>query len=149
MADIREDILARLAEVVASIPGLRSVYRNDGPIDETDLPAGIVEDGNEDTNDGSDKSQHPANKPIVVEMTPNIIILTLDPNTTEFGTLRRELISRVLNDAELNQLAKAARLGNGAIRYLGCQVGHARLRELHGAMTAQFMFTYWLKPDDL
>jgi hypothetical protein len=149
MADVREDILARLAEVVATIPTLHSVYRNNEDVDETDLPAGIVLDGNEDTNDATDKSQRPPNRPTVVEMTPNIIILTPDPNATDFGMLRRELIKRVLSDIELNQLAKTARLGNGAIRYLGCQVGHAWLRDLHGAMTAQFMFSYTLRPDDL
>jgi hypothetical protein len=128
---------------------LRSVYRNNEDVDETDLPAGIVLDGHEDTKDAADKSQRPANRPTVVEMTPNIVILHPDPNTTEFGTLRRELIRRVLTDTELNNLARTARLGNGAIRYLGCQVGHAWLRDLHGAMTAQFMFIYTLRPDDL
>jgi hypothetical protein len=149
MADVREDILARLAQVVATIPNLRSVYRNNEDVNETDLPAGIVLDGDEDTNDATDKSQRPANRPTIVEMKPNIVILHPDPNTTEFGALRRELIKRVLNDAELNALAKTARLGNGAIRYLGCQVGHAWLRNLHGAMTAQFMFSYTLRPNDL
>lgn len=149
MSDKRSDILVRLAEVVASIPGLHSVYRNNEDVNETKLPAGIVLDGNEETNDGSDISQRPASKPIVVRMTPNILILHQDPSTTEFDTLRRELIRRVLTDAQLGQLAMTARLGNGAIRYLGCQVGHAWLRNLHAAMTAQFLFVYSLKPDEL
>lgn len=149
MTDVREDILTRLVEVVATIPSLRATYRNNEDINETDLPVGVVLDGNEETNDGSDLSQRPANKPIVVRMTPNILILHSDPNTSEFGALRSELIKRVLTDTELSQLAKTARLGNGAIRYLGCQIGHAWLRNLCGAMTAQFLFVYSLKPDDL
>lgn len=148
MTDTREDILARLLEVVASIPTMKTAYRNNEDISETDLPAAIVFDGNEETGDASDKSQRPANRPTKVDMMPSVVILHRDPNH-DFAMLRRELIKRVLNDAELSQLAKTFRNGNGAIRYLGCRVGHAWLRNLHGAMTAQFLFSYTLRPDEL
>jgi len=136
-----------LLEVVATIPNLRSAYRNNEDINETDLPAGIVLDGNEETNDAQNRQ---SNSPATVQMTPNILIIHQDRTTTEFDTLRRELIKRVLADTELNDIiAKSSPRGNGAIRYLGCQVGHAWLRDLHGAMTAQFLFKYTLRPEEL
>jgi hypothetical protein len=39
--------------------------------------------------------------------------------------------------------------GNGAIRYLGCQTDVGWTRTGFAALTAQFMFKYALKPDDL
>ena len=118
MADVREDILARLLEVVATIPNM---------------------------------SMRPANRPTVVRMTPEIVIAQQAEEVgSDLTTLRRELIKRVLTDTELNeQIVKTGRHGNGAIRYLGCQTDVGWMRSLHGALRAQFMFKYTLKPEDL
>ena len=72
MADVREDILARLLVVVAAIPNLRSSHRSNVDIDETQLPAVVVLDGDEETNDSTDLSMRPANRPTVVQLTPGI-----------------------------------------------------------------------------
>ena len=151
MADVREDILARLLEVVASIPNLRSVQRNNVDIPEDQLPAAIVFDGDEETADATDASMKPPNRPTLVTMTPEIVIAQqADEVGSDITTLRRELIKRVLNDAELNeQIVKTGRHGNGAIRYLGCQTDVGWMRSLHGALRAQFAFKYTLKPDEL
>ena len=151
MADVREDILARLIEVVATIPNIWLATRNNVDITEDQMPAAIVLDGDEDLSGSPDLSAHPSNKPVAIQMTPTIMILHQDPNVgAEIGELRRELIKRVLLDTELNeQIVKTGVNGNGAIRYLGCEVGTAWLRDLHGAMTARFMFKYWLKPNEL
>jgi len=151
MADVREDILARLLEVVATIPNIRTAVRNNVDLTEEDLPAAIVFDGDEETNDASDVSMRPAHRPTVVQMTPEIIIAQqADEVGSDITTLRRELIKRVLTDTELNeQIVKTGRHGNGAIRYLGCQTDVGWMRSLHGALRAQFMFKYTLKPDDL
>jgi len=148
MTDVREDILARLFEVVATIPTLRSAYRNNEDVAETDLPAGIVIDGSEETSDAQNRQ---SSSPAMVQMTPEVLMLHQNPNfTSEFDGLRRELIKRVLTDTELNNIvAKSSPRGNGAIRYLGCQVGHVWLRDLHGAMKAQFLFKYTLRPEEL
>jgi protein required for attachment to host cells len=148
MADVREDILARLLEVVATIPNLRSAYRNNEDIAETDLPAGLVMDGNEETNESQNRQ---SNSSAIVQMTPEVLIFHQNPNfSSEFDVLRRELIKRVLTDTELNNLvAKSTPRGGPAIRYLGCQIGHAWLRSLCGAMKAQFLFKYTLWPDNL
>lgn len=151
MADVREDILTRLVAVVATIPNIRLATRNNDDITEDQMPAAIVLDGDESLSGSPDLSARPSSMPSAIEMTPMIMILHQDPNVgSEIGDLRRELIKRVLFDAELNeQIVKTGRNGNGTIRYLGCDVGTAWLRDLHGAMTARFMFKYWLKPDEL
>jgi hypothetical protein len=151
VVDTRELILTRLLEVVASIPNLRSSHRNNVDIPEDQLPAALVFDGDEETDDAQDVGMRPANRPTVVRMTPEIIIAQQsDEVGSDLTTLRRELIRRVLTDTELNeQIVKTGRHGNGAIRYLGCQTDVGWMRSLHGALRAQFMFKYTLKPDDL
>ena len=151
MADTREDILARLLEVVATIPGMVSVHRNNVDITEDQLPAALVFDGDEETDDASDLSMRPPHRPTVVQMMPEIVIAQqTDEIGSDLTTLRRELIRRVLTDTELNeQIVKTGRHGNGAIRYLGCQTDVGWMRSLHGALRAQFMFKYTLKPEDL
>lgn len=151
MIDVREDILARLLEVVATIPNIRSAHRNNVDITEDQLPAAIVFDGDEETNDLADVSMRPANRPTVVQMTPEIVIVEqADEVGSELTTLRRELIKRILTDTELNEtIVKTGRFGNGAIRYLGCQTDLGWMRSLHGALRAQFMLKYTLKPEDL
>lgn len=151
MADVREDILARLLEVVATIPNIRSAHRNNVDITEDQLPAVLVLDGDEETNDATDLGMRPAHRPTVVQMTPEIIIAQqADEVGSDLTTLRRELIKRVLTDIELNeQIVKTGRYGNGAIRYLGCQTDLGWMRSLHGALRAQFLFKYTLRPEDL
>jgi hypothetical protein len=151
MSDVREDILARLLEVVATIPNLRAAYRNNVDIPEDQLPAAIVLDGDEESDGASDVSMKQSHRPYNVQMMPEIIIAQqADEVGSDLTTLRRELIKRVLTDIELNeQIVKTGRHGNGAIRYLGCQTDLGWMRSLHGALRAQFMFKYTLRPDDL
>lgn len=151
MADVREDILARLLEVVATIPNIRSAQRNNVDITEDQLPAVIVFDGDEDSDGANDVSMKQPYRPYNVQMTPEIVIAQqADEVGSDLTTLRRELIKRVLKDTELNeQIVKTGRHGNGAIRYLGCQTDLGWMRSLHGALRAQFLFKYTLKPDDL
>ena len=151
MRDVREDILARLLEVVASIPNIRSAHRNNVDIPEDQLPAALVFDGDEETEGASDLSARPSGRPYPVRMHPEIVIAQQsDEAGSDLTTLRRELIKRVLNDTELNeQIVKTGRFGNGAIRYLGCQTDLGWARSLHGALRAQFMFKYSLKIEEL
>jgi hypothetical protein len=151
MVDTREDILARLLEIMATIPNIRSAQRNNVDIPEDKLPAAIVFDGDEETDGGTDMSMRPPNRPYVVQMTPEIVIAQqADEVGSDITTLRRELITRVLTDTELNEtIVKTGRHGNGAIRYLGCQTDVGWMRSCHGALRAQFVFKYTLKPEDL
>ena len=153
MADVREDILARLLEVVGTLPNIRSVHRNNIDLIEAELPAAIVLDGDEESDGASDVSMKQSHRPYNVQMTPGIVVQVQDDNVvlgSIVTTFRRELIKRVLTDTELNeQIVKTGRHGNGAIRYLGCQTDVGWTRTGYAALTAQFMFKYSLKPDDL
>ena len=151
MADVREDILARLLEIVAGIPNIRSAQRNNVDIPEDQLPAAIVFDGDEETDDAADVSMRPANRPTIVRMHPEIIIAQQDDEVgSDLTTMRRDLIKRVMTDTMLNeQIVKTGRFGNGAIRYLGCQTDLGWGRSLFGALRAQFMFKYALKIEEL
>jgi hypothetical protein len=151
MIDVRENILARLVVIVGTIPNIRSAYRNNVDIAENDLPTAIVFDGDEETDDASDATMRPPNRPTLVTMRPEIIIAQQsDEAGSDITTFRRELIRRILYDTELNTtIVKTGRNGNGAIRYLGCQTDVGWMRSLHGALRAQFMFKYALNPADL
>jgi hypothetical protein len=153
MIDVREDILVRLLEVVATIPNIRSAHRNNVDIPETQLPAVIVLDGDEESDGASDVSMKQPYRPYNVQMTPGIVVQVQDNNVvlgSTVTTFRRELIKRVLTDTELNeQIVKTGRNGNGAIRYLGCQTDVGWTRTGFAALTAQFLFKYSLRPEDL
>jgi hypothetical protein len=151
MVDVREDILARLLVVVAAIPNIRSSHRSNVDINEKQLPAVVVLDGDEETNDSTDFSMRPANRPTVVHLTPGLMIVDQGELVgSALSVLRSELIKRVLTDTELNeQIVKTGRFGNGAIRYLGCQTDLGWARELHGALAMQFLFKYALRPEQL
>jgi hypothetical protein len=153
MADVREDILVRLLEVVATIPNIRSAHRNNVDITEDQLPAALVLDGDEESDGAGDVSMKQPHRPYNVQMTPGIVVQVQDDNVvlgSIVTTFRRELIKRVLTDTELNeQIVKTGRHGNGAIRYLGCQTDVGWTRTGYAALTAQFLFKYTLKPDDL
>jgi hypothetical protein len=153
LVDVREDILARLLVVVAAIPSMRSVYRNNIDTAEYQLPAAIILDGDEESDGTSDLSMKQSHRPYNVQMTPGVIVQVQDANValgSIITTFRRELIKRVLTDTELNeQIVKTGRFGNGAIRYLGCQTDVGWTRTGYAALTAQFMFKYTLWPEQL
>ena len=101
MADVREDILARLLEIVAGIPNIRSAQRNNIDIPEDQLPAAIVFDGDEETDDAADVSMRPANRPTIVRMHPEIIIAQQDDEVgSDLTTMRRDLIKLVMTDTD-------------------------------------------------
>jgi hypothetical protein len=151
MADVREDILVRLVELAGAIPGIRLAGRDETGLDETDLPAAVVLDGDEETDDVSDMSMRPPNRPTLVRMHPDILLIHQSVSAgSDLNTMRRELLKLVLKDTNLNeQIVKTGRNGNGVIRYLGCDSGFVQLRNTHGGMKAHFLFKYALKPEDL
>jgi hypothetical protein len=144
--DVREDILARLLAVVATVPNIKTAQRNNVDIPEELLPAVAVFDGDEETTGADDRSARPAGRPYVARMTPQIVVAEIhDGTTSALGAFRREIISRVLNDATL--VAHVG--GNGAIRYAGCQTDFGQAREQFNQMSVQFMFQYSLKIEEL
>jgi hypothetical protein len=151
MNDVRETILARLVTIVGTMPSIKQVFRNYVDLTEDQLPAAAVLDGDEETSDHTDASMRPPDRPTLATMHPEIIIFKLAPQVgPDISTLRRDLIRLVLYDTELNeQIVKTGRYGNGAIRYLGCQTDLGWERSMFGALKANFLFKYTLRPDDL
>jgi hypothetical protein len=154
MIDTREDVLARLVELVATIPNINLADRNNSDIDENQLPAAVIFDGDEETDEATDTSARPSTKPVIVRMSPAIEIAAMSGTAgTDLSVMRRELIRSILFDTELNdnivKTTKIGRQGNGAIRYLGCQTDPTWMRTLYGQMRVQFMFKYVLHPTDL
>ena len=145
MADVRELILARLVEVVATVPGLRSVRRNETDLTDDQMPAALVLDGDEDTVAGNDTSR-PSNRPLLVEMAPEIqIVEQSDSIGSDLTTFRSELIKRILFDTTLNQQTGS----NGKISYLGCVTNVGWMEKQYGALQIRFTFKYPFKPDEL
>ena len=151
MIDVREDILARLVVLAGGLPNMNLADRNNSDISEDQLPAGIVFDGDEETDDASDASMRPPNRPTIVRMQPVVEIAAMSALAgSDLSVLRRELIKAVLYDPEFNEtIVKTGRNGNGAIRYLGCQTDPTWMRTLYGQMRVQFLFRYVLNPADL
>lgn len=151
MVDTREDILARLLEVLATIPNIRTAQRNNLDIPDELLPWAVLFDADEEADGADDMGMRPPNRPTIVRMTPQIVIAQQSAEVgSDLTTLRREVIKRVMTDTPLNEtIVKTGRHGNGAIRYLGCSTDLGWGRALHGLLGAQFVFKYTLKPDDL
>jgi hypothetical protein len=147
MVDTRANILARLLEIAATIPTIRTVHRNNVDITEhNQVPAAIVFDGDEEVTTNTTASRSTVPAPMLVEMTPEIVIAHIDAAAdVDLRMLRRELVKRVLYDTELNQIVGT----NGAIHYRGCRTDVGWMRSLHGALLALFVFKYTLKPWDL
>jgi len=139
MPDIREDILARLNEVVAGVPGISTTIRNNIDWVDRQMPVAMVLDGDEEV--VSDKP-----RVMVVTMTPEITIIEeSDSIGSDLTTFRRELMKLVLSDVTLGALAGA----NGKISYLGCETVFGWQEKQYGALQMRFRFKYPLKPDDL
>jgi hypothetical protein len=151
MKDVRENVLARLLELVADIPSIRSTQRNNVDITELQLPAALLFDGDEET-DGAAELAKPSDRPYPhTRMTPTIsIVQQADAVGSEMTAFRSQLVKLVLNDTELNeQIVKTGRFGNGAIRYLGCSTNFGWGRFMHGVVDVNFLFKYSLKIEEL
>jgi hypothetical protein len=72
--DVREDILARLLEVVATVPNIRSAQRNNVDVTDEMLPAVTVFDGDEETTGADDRSARLSMRSYVTRMMPEIIV---------------------------------------------------------------------------
>lgn len=146
MTDVREAILARLLEVVASVPNIKSAYRNNVDIPEDALPAVSVFDGDEESNGAEDRSARLPGRSYVPSMIPEIVVSERHGTAgSELSTFRREIISRVLSDATLIAYVGS----NGSIRYMGCQTDFGWIRSQLNAMNVQFVFRYPLKIEEL
>jgi hypothetical protein len=146
--DKREEILKRLVEVAAAVPGIATAARNRDEISERSRPAVAVFDSDETADERAEQQGHGGRAPNVVEMTPEVLILLGGaPETvgTALNALRAKLIKAVLTDAQLTALVGP----NGRVRYVGCSTHLGHGRSMEGFMGVHFAFTYVLRPEQL
>lgn len=153
MADRREQILVRLMELGAAVPGIISTHRNSLSVDEEDLPAFVLLDADEEdvVLPPREGRGPPSTYPItMVAYTPEMYLMDGRPvGDTNVGTsvnvLRASFLKALLNDATLKSIIGP----NGSIRYRGCATGLSIGRSMQGEMSIYVTFTFPLIPDDL
>jgi len=145
MADKREQILARLTAVAGGVAGISVAERNGMNLAETQRPAIVVMDGNEQAEDTtSEKSRAPRR----IVMSPLVYVIASGDTGaigTELNSLRAALVKAVMTDATLISLVGP----NGEITYEGCETGLARGRQIEGEMGVHFAFAYILDPSTI
>jgi hypothetical protein len=150
--DRRELILARLFEVLQSVPGFVSYARNRGAFDDYQRPSLVMFDGDETT----DENAFGHNREIV---TPNLamsnpeIYISLKSQKPENATAGQELnawrvkiLKAINSDSVLKTLCSVAT--GGEIQYRGCGTDLARGRNQSGEMGLDIVFVYELVPTD-
>jgi hypothetical protein len=147
MADPREDILVRLAEIISAISGVETAGRNLDEIGDAKLPAIILYDGDDEAFDNPRAVGAAGN---VVHMLP-AIVLSLGDVPENVGTTsnlwRAKILKAILLDATIGTICRG--VPNGGIRYLGCTTSLAPGRSSQVQMIFNFTIAYPFKPTSL
>jgi hypothetical protein len=151
MTDRREMILARLFELLGSLPGVQQCVRNRGELPNDLRPAITLLDCDENV------QSHPARHGglsaalCLVSLEPEIYLLleTRKPDNVGVGQdlnlLRAVIIKAILTDTVLIALVGT----NGEIKYNGCVTDLAKGRAMDGEMGLNFALVYVLNPREL
>lgn len=146
--DRREEILSTLYDLMVTIEGVETAFRNKRIREDDALPSIQIMDADEEADDEADPRQRPSNSPRHVGMTPEIFI-TLGPDPDNVGpnlnVMRRRIIHAVLTDTTLRALVT----NGGSIRYKGCTTALQLASTLKGQMGVSFTFNYLLYADEL
>jgi hypothetical protein len=146
--DKREDILARLLQVAASVPGVATAVRNQDEISERVRPAIAIFDADESADEAAERQDHPGRAPNIVEMAPEVLILlgaAPEAVGSALNAMRAKLVKAVLTDPQLIALAGS----NGRVRYAACTTHLGHGRSMEGSMGVHFTFAYVLRPEQL
>lgn len=146
MADIREQILARLVTVCA-VTGIVAVARNRLDVPLTQRPAVLINGGGEEVLTRSPGARF--GQVQMMDLTPQITVLVRADTGDEAGSLlslfRSRVVNAVLSDATLRTLVTT----NGGIRYEGCSEPDPLPESKEPRIELQVVFTYPLKLSDL
>lgn len=146
--DRREQILARLLVIALNVSGITTAVRNKPGLNENDLDAIVIFDGDEMGDERDPEGSRPANAPRRVIMQPTLEISAAGaPETvgTSINGYRARLVKAICNDATLQSLCN----DRTGIRYLGCTTGAGLGQTLEANMVLNFTFAYRLSPDEL
>lgn len=145
--DVREEILARLILVAASVTGIISTERNRLDVPGLRRPAIILHDGSEELIDVPPKERQ--SRIARMTLTPGLVIFARTDDATPAGPLlsayRSKLVKGVLSDQTLLGLVGT----NGAINYHGCLMQPPMPDSREPRMDVTFLFNYVLRLSDL
>lgn len=154
MIDRREQILAQLLVILATVEGIKAAWRNRGELENDKRPAITLLDADEAVTVG-----HPNNSrggggltssPSMITMRPEIFILLeqREPKNENVGqdvnAFRVKVIAALSADTTLNTLLT----NNGSVVYEGCLTDTATGRGMTGQLQLQFAFSYPFKATD-
>lgn len=142
--DRREQVIARLVQIAAGVPGIAVALRNIDTLSERQRPGIIVFDGDE----AVDLPPPGRAGPSMVSMTPEVV-LALGDKAEAVGTslngYRAAFLKAVLTDATLRGIVGP----NGRVLYQGCASAFARGRTMEGEMGISLSIEYPLNPAEL
>src|SRR5262252_1154664 len=125
MASRRENILARLAVIIANLPGIETADRNNDRASDSKLPAAVLFDGDEQS---FENLRATGLAPNVIDMTPTVVV-SLGDVPENVGTVTNEWLAlvqkAVLGDLIIDELAggkmqtNGRRIPNGGARFVG------------------------------
>lgn len=146
LKDKRELVLARMVQVIKELDMYKEVYRNRDEVADSVKPAIVVIDGPETVVDQPDERGHrPSNATVLVEMTPEVIVLTDTVSTDTIGTdlnkHRAAIVKAIVTDAQLLTIVGA----NGKIRYQSFEMALAAGRRVEGQAMIRIAFVYPLQ----
>lgn len=142
-ADKRELILARLAVVLAAVPGVVSFGRNDPTLPESKLPGVLLLDADEEAYLPTYGRNRPVPSPNKVSMSPEVHVLVQDGPDDVGATLNslcEAIVEAVLNDSILYGLCCDDEMefeGMG----MSLDLGRSVLAE--GQLNFTFRYTLW------
>lgn len=146
MTDKRPLILERLPLVIEAVDGMNRVFRNLVQLPpQEQLPAGVVNDGDELANEGDPQGRVPVGTRRIIRMNPQVIVaVEAEPEnvSTVLNTVCRAVIKAIMSDAQL----LAMTLNGAGIRYDGMETDLAMGRAMTGQASLGFTFTYTLHP---
>jgi hypothetical protein len=148
----REDVLARVFEVLSGIAGFQSKFRNRGFADQDARPIVILMDGDEKVNSQiADRPGRVKMSPVVMVMSPQVFIILKNrqpqnENTgQDLNAYRKLIIEALANDTTLLSLIGL----NGDIFYTGCETDLKSGAAVEGQMRLDFTISCVLKPTDV
>lgn len=145
--DSREAILARLVVVAGTVEGIANTFRNQIALNEEDLPAISVLDGDEKADDTDPGGRGPK-APRRMIMMPQMLIY-LPKNASLIGTslnrFRALLVDAVANDDVLTAMT----INNHGARLMATQTALAWGRSMLGEMGVSFAIPYVAFPGQL
>lgn len=149
MADKREAILVRLEELVAGVDGFTTTGRNHADLEDTDLPALVVIDGDETAEaTGEGDRKQPGLRPRIMVMAPVITAVLIGKREAmgpQAADLRARLVSAITDDATLQGLCLNKRMSYEGMKSMPSKGARGDIY----AMSLVFTFTYVFRPQDL